>query len=142
MSIVGSISDQTLAGIITTATHGSGITYRVISSHVISLTLMLADGSRVRCSRQERSDLFMASLCSLGSTGLLLSVQLGVEPAFLLKEVWESVDFDFGVNHVDQLVAAAEHVRMLWYPQTRKIRVGCSNRTKEVFMTILMSNAD
>jgi L-gulonolactone oxidase len=37
---VGSISDQTLGGIVTTATHGSGINYGVISTHVIALTIL------------------------------------------------------------------------------------------------------
>lgn len=132
MSNVGSISDQTLGGIISTSTHGSGVTYKVISSHVLALTLMLADGTRVRCSRQDRSDLFMASLCGLGSTGLILTAELEVEPAFRLKEVWKALEFDSVVNDLDNLASSGEHVRMWWYPQTQKVRVGAADRTREV----------
>ncbi|KZT24955.1 L-gulonolactone D-arabinono-1,4-lactone oxidase [Neolentinus lepideus HHB14362 ss-1] len=128
---VGSISDQSLAGIITTATHGSGITYGVISTHVLSLVLLLADGSRVRCSRQDRPDLFMASICGLGTTGLILSIQLEVEPAFRLKETQYTIPFDQGLRTLDELVPSAEHVRLWWFPQADALRVSAANRTSE-----------
>lgn len=129
---VGSISDQTLAGIVTTATHGSGVTYGVMSTHVMALTLLLADGSRVSCSRYERPDLFIASICGLGSTGLILTIQLEVEPAFRLKEVQESVSFDETIKNLDKIVYAAEHVRLWWFPQVDVVRVSSADRTSKV----------
>ncbi|KAH7882184.1 L-gulonolactone D-arabinono-1,4-lactone oxidase [Phlebopus sp. FC_14] len=126
---VGSISDQTLGGIITTATHGTGINYGVISTHVIALTLLLADGSRVSCSRQERPDLFIASLCGLGSTGLILTVSLEVEPAFRLLEVQQSISFHDCVRDIHSLANASEHVRFWWFPAADTIRVSSADRT-------------
>jgi L-gulonolactone oxidase len=128
---VGSISDQTLAGIVTTATHGSGITYGVMSTHVIAMTLLLADGTRVTCSRQESADLFVASICGLGSTGLILTIQLEVRSAFRLKEVQETVDFDYGMKRLDDIVSSAEHVRLWWFPTVGALRVNCADSTRE-----------
>ncbi|KAI0752191.1 L-gulonolactone/D-arabinono-1,4-lactone oxidase [Fomes fomentarius] len=128
---VGSISDQSLAGVITTATHGTGISYPVLSMHVRALVLLLADGTRVRCSRQERQDLFMASICGLGSTGLILEVTLDVEPAFRLKEVQQTHSFDDAVRNMDTLVHASQHVRFWWFPQAGVIRASSSDRTAE-----------
>ena len=132
MSNVGSISDQTLAGIIATASHGSGINYGVMSTHVMALTLLLADGSRVTCSRNVNQDLFVASICGLGSTGLILSIQLQVEPAFRLREVQETFDFQHVMQDLDRFVFAAEHVRFWWFPMTGTVRVSSSDRTHEV----------
>lgn len=129
---VGSISDQTLAGIVTTATHGSGINYGVMSTHVMALTILLADGSRQCCSRQEQPDLFVASICGLGSTGLLLSIQLELEPAFRLREISETFEFDEAVARMDALVSASEHVRFWWFPAAGTIRASSANRTQEV----------
>lgn len=129
---VGSISDQTLAGIVTTATHGTGMNYKVISTHVLSLVLLLADGTRVHCSREERADLFTASLCGLGSTGLILQIKLEVGPAFRLKEIQESVPFVEVVDQLDTIANASEHVRMWWFPQADVIRVSSADRTQEV----------
>lgn len=132
---VGSISDQTLAGIITTATHGSGIEYGVISTHVMGLTLLLANGTRAFCSRNERPDLFIATICGLGATGLILSVQLEVEPAFRLKEIQESMSFDDFIHRFDKLVYSAQHVRFWWFPDSDIVRCSYSDRTKEVLVS-------
>jgi L-gulonolactone oxidase len=129
---VGSISDQTLAGIVTTASHGSGINYGVLSTHVTALTLLLADGSRTTCSRHENVDIFMASICGLGSTGLILAIKLVVEPAFRLREIQETFEFDHVVQHLDRFVFAAEYVRFWWFPTTGSLRVSSLDRTHEV----------
>lgn len=129
---VGSISDQTLAGVVTTATHGTGMDFKVISTHVLSLTLLLADGSKVRCSRQDRPDLFTASLCSLGSTGLILQIQLEVGPAFRLKETQESLPFDHVVQNLHSIAHASEHVRLWWFPQADTVRVSSADRANDV----------
>ncbi|KZT66748.1 L-gulonolactone/D-arabinono-1,4-lactone oxidase [Daedalea quercina L-15889] len=131
MTNLGSISDQTLAGMVTTSTHGSGIDFQVLSTHVRSLLLLLPDGARARCSRDAAPDLFMASLCGLGSTGLILEVTLQVEPAFRLRETQESLPFDDVLDRFDDLVHAAEHVRFWWFPAAGVVRVSAANRTDE-----------
>ncbi|KAF8507688.1 L-gulonolactone D-arabinono-1,4-lactone oxidase [Hysterangium stoloniferum] len=131
MSNVGSISDQSLGGVITTATHGSGVGYAVIPNHVLELTLLVADGSCVSCSRHSRPDLFLATLSGLGTTGFVLTVKLSVEPAFNLREVRSLVDFDAGLQRLDSIASSAEHVRIWWFPQQRSWRVMASSRTSE-----------
>ncbi|KAF9074481.1 D-arabinono-1,4-lactone oxidase-domain-containing protein [Rhodocollybia butyracea] len=128
---LGSISDQTLAGIVTTASHGTGIDYGVMSTQVVSLTLLLANGSRVYCSRDEQPDLFLATTCGLGSTGLILSIELEVEPSFRLKEVFESRSFEDTVTNLRSHVQSAEHTRMFWFPATDRVCVSLINRTHE-----------
>jgi len=109
MCNLGSISDQTL----------------------VALGLLLTDGRVVRCSRTENPELFKASLCGLGSTGLLVSVVLEVEPAFYLKEVSETIGLDETIESLDELASSGEHVRMWWFPQTDRVRVNVSDRTRE-----------
>jgi len=130
---LGSISDQTLAGVVTTPTHGTGIMYGIISTHITALDLLLADGSRVSCSRSERPDLFTASICGLGATGLILSIQLEVEPAFRLKERRKSLLFEEVMQDLDGLVHSAEHVRLWWFPATDVVWCSYLDRTQEVF---------
>jgi hypothetical protein len=132
MTNVGSISEQTLGGVITTATHGSGITYGVLSTQVTALSILLADGSRISCSRTERPDLFLATICGLGATGIILSVQMDVEPFFRLKEMQQSLSFDDVVQNFDHHVHSAEHVRFWWFPPKDVVRCSYLNRTDEV----------
>ncbi|KAH7104060.1 L-gulonolactone/D-arabinono-1,4-lactone oxidase [Auriculariales sp. MPI-PUGE-AT-0066] len=129
MPILGSISEQTLGGVITTATHGTGAHFGVLSTLVLSLRLVLADGSVVTCSRDHEPALFLATLCGVGSTGLVLDACLQVEDAFCLREDRESIAFNTGVRCIDTISHSAEHVKMWWYPQSDALCVYRANRT-------------
>lgn len=129
MHNLGSISTQALGGVISTATHGTGITFKVLPGDVMALTVLLANGELVTCSHAERSELFLATLSGLGCTGLIVTVQLSLEPAFRLREIQETVPFDQVVDNLDVMVARSEHVRLWWYPQSRAVRVSSADRT-------------
>lgn len=91
---LGSISEQTIAGVISTATHGSGIHFPVLSGLIQRLELVcpLAEGTQVLCcSREERPELFNATLCGLGATGIIVSATIATEPAFRLEQMAEDV---------------------------------------------------
>jgi L-gulonolactone oxidase len=132
MSNVGSISDQSIGGIITTATHGSGVNFSVLSASVLSLTLIKSDTSIVTCSRENDEDLFIATLCGLGTTGLILRVRMQVEKAFRLDETVEPVEFDEFVWDFDQIGKSSEHTRAWWFHQAGAFSVGRANRSYQV----------
>lgn len=93
----GSISEQTIGGLISTATHGTGIEFPVVSTYAERLTILcpLPGGTQhLACSRKENAELFNATLCGLGSTGLITSVTVHVQPAFNLKQYSEELSFD------------------------------------------------
>ena len=145
VSNLGSISEQSICGCISTATHGTGFQFPSISSQVIEFEMYLANGQRVRCSRNQgegetNERLFLATLCGLGTTGIVVRVTLSVERAFRLREVRELVSYEeafeganpelFGANLVEAM-GSAEHVRMWWYPQSNRVCVSRSDRTYE-----------
>ncbi|EJT97178.1 gulonolactone oxidase Lgo1 [Dacryopinax primogenitus] len=117
MRNVGSISDQSIAGVISTATHGTGWDFPVISGDVLSLTILLANGEIVTCSKEVQQDLFLASLCGLGATGLILSVELQLERSFKLQESRERLPFEIVLKSLDLFAPASEHTRIWWNPQ-------------------------
>ncbi|KAI9616004.1 hypothetical protein H4Q26_011256 [Puccinia striiformis f. sp. tritici PST-130] len=100
LSVLGSISEQSVGGAISTAIHGCGYDYGCISTYVESLTLILADSSQVTVNESEGQELFKASLCGLGLTGV-----------------------------ITRIARSAEHVRMYWYPQVDQVKVEQLNRT-------------
>jgi L-gulonolactone oxidase len=132
MSNMGSISDQTVAGVTTVATHGTGIRFKVIPSQVMSMIILLQDGRKIRCSREEYCDLFLASLCGLGTTGLVLNIQLKVERMFLLEEIQEAVTFPEALLRLEDLVNSAEHIRLWWFPTEDRVIVDTFRRVYTV----------
>jgi L-gulonolactone oxidase len=127
--------------VIATATHGSGLALGVMSTHVLALELMLPDGRVVPCSRADEPELFAASLCGLGATGLILSATLEVVPAFRLQEHQRSVPFDEAVALIPELAPGAEHFRAWWFPQADTVRLSMANATTEVSGTRMYSRA-
>ncbi|MHB8532659.1 MAG: FAD-binding protein, partial [Solirubrobacteraceae bacterium] len=82
MENLGDIDVQTIAGAISTATHGTGARLRNISAQVAELTMVLADGSTLTCSPPDDGELFRAARVGLGSLGAIAEVTLRCVPAF------------------------------------------------------------
>ncbi|KAI9272877.1 D-arabinono-1,4-lactone oxidase-domain-containing protein [Phascolomyces articulosus] len=131
MSNLGSISDQTIAGVISTATHGTGAGFGCLSSMVLDMTLITANGELIQCSPHENPDLFSAARCSLGALGIITRVSLQVEPAFHLEAIQRPYKFDHVLSDWDDVVHSAEHVRVWWYPHTNDCVVWRANRTEK-----------
>lgn len=140
VSSLGSISDQAIGGAISTATHGVGLKYTTLSGMVTELTVIKADNSIVTCTAEDHSDLFYATLCGLGCTGIITRVTMQLESDFKLKEEMFAMrygDFlDSLETHMDDgeqgLLGSAEHVRCWYFPHNDFIKVSRLNRTKEV----------
>jgi L-gulonolactone oxidase len=97
--------------------------------------LLKADGAKVTCSRDHEPDLFYATLCGLGSTGIILDIRMQVRPSFRLREVQETHKFNDVIDKLDDVAASAEFVRLWWWPQADDICVSRMDETYEVRVT-------
>ncbi len=88
------IDEQTLAGSISTATHGTGQSIGCLSTFVRELELLDARGDLVSCSQTQNPELFQAARVSLGALGIITRVKLqNVAPYRLRREaVWREFD--------------------------------------------------
>jgi len=109
---MGGYDEQTIAGVVATSTHGSGLGWGPFPDLVRSMDLVIAGGEVVRVEPSdgitdrsrfggERTliqddDTFFAAVCGLGSMGLVHSLVIEVRERFWLNEVrtfstWEEV---------------------------------------------------
>jgi hypothetical protein len=110
---MGGYDAQTIAGVVSTSTHGSGLAFGPFPDAVRSLELVVAGGRALRIEPAEGptdpqsfddpdlelvqdDDRFHAAVCGLGTIGLLYRLMLDVREKFWLKEVrtldtWEKV---------------------------------------------------
>ncbi|NET60612.1 MAG: FAD-binding protein, partial [Symploca sp. SIO2E6] len=79
---LGSISAQTVAGAIATATHGTGLNYGVMPTMIQEMTMVTGLGEVIKISLKENSELFNAAKCHLGSLGLVTELKLQVTKEF------------------------------------------------------------
>lgn len=91
MPNLGDIDAQSLAGAVSTATHGTGAGFPCLSAQLRSVTLMLADGSLREATREDDPDLLRAAQVSLGALGVVVEAELDLVPAFRLhRGVWSA----------------------------------------------------
>jgi len=76
MANLPDINKQSLAGAISTGTHGAGQGLQALHGDVTALTLITAEGERIECDAVRRPDLFQAARVSLGSLGILTEARL------------------------------------------------------------------
>ncbi|KAJ2866099.1 D-arabinono-1,4-lactone oxidase [Coemansia erecta] len=129
LSSVGSISDQSVAGAMATATHGTGVEYADISSYITHLVIIDGVGRRHECDAQTNRDLFDAARCGLGALGIITQTTIQCEPAFTLHAVQEPASMDRVLDDLPAIAASAEHVRVWWFPHTDHAAVWKANRS-------------
>ena len=119
---LGAISKQTVAGAISTGTHGTGMRFGSLCALVQSLRLIRADGRTMDLSRTD-GDLFQAARLSLGCLGVITRVTLDCEPAFDLEETAFNLPFDEAVDQLQSLADTHDHVKLWWLPHTGSVFV-------------------
>lgn len=132
MPNLGSINQQSIAGAISTGTHGSSVEHGLMSEDILALKITLADGTTKACSKEERPELFRAALLSLGALGIITEVTFKAVPAFTLK--WQqTIDTDFKLfkQWGGDLWTQNEFVRVWWFPYTRRAVVWKAEKTEE-----------
>lgn len=129
LSVLGSISDITIGGAISVATHGSGINYGTLSSYVSEMDLMLSDGSVISLSPENSPDLFLTAVCGLGSCGIVLNVTMQCEPAYNLQLRQYGLNLKDIIENLDVHIEGSDHFKFLWYPHTDGVVVSHCSRT-------------
>lgn len=120
MQNLGSISDQSVAGIISTGTHGSSAYHGLVSQQIVSLTIMIASGELLTCSPDENPTLFRAALLSLGKLGIIVYATLRTVPAYTIHSTQHVITFETLIREWDNLWTASEYIRVWWFPYAER----------------------
>nr|WP_058967330.1 D-arabinono-1,4-lactone oxidase [Acinetobacter bereziniae] len=151
----GDIDQQSLAGAVSTGTHGTGLNLHCISAYVEAFELLTASGDILTCSRQDNPNIFEAGRVSLGSLGILTKITMQNKPRYKLKEhvrlcsvkeFFENIDLwktqhrhieCFAFSHADQLILKTLDItdediqpRKLSWPSEDALLTICCSLTK------------
>jgi hypothetical protein len=147
LSNMGGYDHQTVAGVISTSTHGSGITFGPLNDFVRSLDIVAAGGAVYRIepsdgptdrgayethhgearTLMQDDHWFDAVAVGMGCMGVICTVMLEVEPKYYLREVrefhtWEKVKADLMDGEV---LRANRHYEVLFSPYEVKHAYPC-----------------
>lgn len=129
---LGDIDVQTIAGAISTATHGTGARLRNISAQVEAVELVLADGTtRTFSAGDEDPTAYLAARVGVGSLGVIAAVTLCAVPAFTLRGVDEPAPLAEALARLEELGEANDHFEFFVFPHCDTALTRTNNRVEE-----------
>ncbi|MEX0993757.1 MAG: D-arabinono-1,4-lactone oxidase [Solirubrobacterales bacterium] len=126
---LGDIDVQSIAGAISTSTHGTGARVKTIADSVEAMEVVTAAGDVLEAAVGSDADLVRAFRVGLGSLGVIASLTLRAEPAFTLQRRDHSLPLDEALGHFDELADGNDHFEFFIFPHTE---VALCRETKRV----------
>lgn len=111
LSAMASLPHITVAGAISTGTHGSGDAVGSLADAVVALDILRSDGSLVTVSRGDAD--FAGAVVALGVLGVVTRVELAVEPRYVMTQVVDrGLPWDAALADLDAVMGSAESVSL------------------------------
>jgi FAD-linked oxidoreductase len=129
MPNLGDIDQQTVAGAISTGTHGSGQAHSTLASCVEAVTLVTGTGAVQRIDAS--SPLFPAARLGIGALGVLVEVTLRCVPAFTLLADERPMPLTEVLAGLTEGIATNDHYEFYWYPYTDRAQLKRNNKVPE-----------
>jgi len=116
MENLGDIDRQTIAGAISTGTHGTGSKLRSISAQVEGMELVLGDGSVRHLGSTTNPELLRAARVGVGALGAISAVTLRCVPAFSLQRVDAPHPREEVLDSFQQRAEEHDHFELFTFP--------------------------
>ncbi|WP_028046217.1 D-arabinono-1,4-lactone oxidase [Cellulomonas sp. URHE0023] len=134
MRNLGDIDKQSIAGAISTGTHGTGARLGGLATQVVGARIVTAKGEVLETCPETNPEHFELARLGLGTVGVLSAVTLEVVPAFKLEAVEEPWHLDRVLERLDGpdgLVEGNDHFEFYWFPHTRRALTKRNNRVPD-----------
>jgi L-gulono-1,4-lactone dehydrogenase len=128
---MGDIDAQTVAGAISTGTHGTGAGFGNISVRVEAVEMVLADGSVRELSAAGDPELLRAARIGIGALGAISAVTLRCFPAFTLRREDSAHRLADVLERFDEFAGRNDHFELFTFPYSDRALVLERNRTPE-----------
>ena len=119
---LASLPHISIAGAISTATHGSGEKNGNLATAVSALEIVTAAGEVVKLSRQRDGEVFLGAVVGLGTLGVITKVTLDIQPTFMMRQyVYENLPLAEMKDHFDAIQSSAYSVSLFTDWQNQRI---------------------
>ena len=129
MPNLGDVTYQTLAGAVSTSTHGTGLNRTGLAAQIDSFRMVTASGETIVCDRSQNAEIFHCGRVSLGALGVITEFTLKVVPAFNLRAVEQPVRIDDVLNNFTRLIEENDFFEFYWVPHTKWALTKANNVT-------------
>ena len=127
MENLGDIDVQSIAGTISTSTHGTGTAFGTVSTQVVALRFVNGKGEIVSCSETENRELFKAAQVSMGVMGIITQVTLQCVPIYKLGVEMKAAPLDGVLSDLQAHLDNNRNFEFFWLPYTNKVAAKTTN---------------
>jgi FAD-linked oxidoreductase len=128
---LGDIDMQSIAGAISTGTHGTGLLFGNIATQIIALTVVTGTGEVLHCTESSHPELFKALQISLGALGIIVQVTLRLRPSYRLRYESSRVSLAACLEKLPSLAAENRNFEFYWFPYAEPCQLKFMNETEE-----------
>ncbi|RJE86186.1 FAD-binding protein [Paenibacillus sp. 1011MAR3C5] len=126
---LGDIDVQSIAGAISTGTHGTGRGLGTISTQVVGVTVVTGQGEVLACTAESHPEWFKALQVSLGALGIIVQVTLRLRPAYKLEYVSSRMPLTQCLQESVRLAEENRHFEFYWFPYADPCQIKRMNET-------------
>eukprot|EP01080_Neovahlkampfia_damariscottae_P000817 gene817-9067_t len=139
LSNVGQITEQSIAGAISTSTHGSSsflpkskmLEFGSLSTQIVRMKILDAKGEFHYASKKENPDLFDAARCSLGALGIITEVTIQCQELHHLEIIESEENFIEVIQDYENYLLNKKYFRFWYIPYTNRSKVIYFQKTTE-----------
>ena len=142
---LGDIDEQSIAGAISTGTHGTGVNVGSIATQVEELTMITGAGDVIHCSEESNADIFKAAQVSFGALGIIAQVTLRLSHTYRLRRESRRAMLNDCLENLEQLKRANRNYEFFWFPysefcQSKTLNVTSDTPTPVNKFNLMMEN--
>ena len=115
---LGDFDHQTLAGAVSTGTHGTGKHLGGIAQQIVAFWVVNAQGELLECSQTKNATLFEAGRVGLGVFGVLVKVKLQLVDCYRLKCETQRVNLLEILPEIPEMLEKNRNLEFFWFPMT------------------------
>ncbi|KZX79450.1 FAD-binding protein [Oleiphilus sp. HI0009] len=125
------VDRQTLAGAISTATHGTGRALQCLSAYTTEIELLTAKGELLTCNNDTNHDVFKAAQVGLGTIGLITRIRMQNREPFKLRRLARWHKYEEGLAQAEAFSKAHRNFEFYVIPFTGMILSDALDETDE-----------
>lgn len=126
MPNLGDVTMQTVAGALSTGTHGTGPAFGNLSESLVGGRLVTGTGE-VRAFDADDEQLLRAARVSLGALGIFTELRLDLQPTYKLQRREYCASFEEAEPYLEQLIAENRNFDFYWYPRSDEVKLRLLN---------------
>lgn len=130
---MGDINVQSIAGALSTGTHGTGSNLGTLSTQILEITFINGQGEQQTVNEQIDKALFDAIRVSLGTIGIFTRVKIRLDKSYKLAEFTQKETLKDCLGKLDERIKENRNFEFFWFPHTNTVQTKFLNKTDAPF---------